>query len=801
MASIGVASASDIPPVIAANSKRVRRIYAPLTCSLYSSEGPSPQFYRDTSTGYTRQSQVRDCYGVLRPLQHGEAAFLGARRVENLCRFSELLGYNGAGGWSVVNSATVAPINDASIPGPDGEQTGWKLTRGALANSLLRSESSTNVLRAVRHTFSVWLKTDSGGVSTAEIRVYVQGSIGTFIDTKVVSLTSTWQRFALSGTPNGSSAYVIGVAPISLASTSAGYCYVAFPQLEEIIGDTNFAPSEYVPRDYNPSRKYYLGSGVDGVQCFDVSKGNTWNSTTGLVTEKVGTALTTCKGILTYPSTVNHIQTSEDFSGFSKSDVSITVTANDSVAPDGLSTATKFDEGTAAAVHYLGVPATVTTANGQQRVFSVHAKRPSSGGRDWVRLFVTDRAGTNLSAYFNVATGAVGIVSANCWAYTEALANEWFRLIFSFSVGTGASEVLPRIYIADADNSPTYTGTNNYVWIWGAAFLTFESSGPTYSSRPTAVPYAKTTAGSQFHSGATVVWNDLEGVFSGLSEWSVYGEYSPLYLLSQTNKAAYSAAGPYILTDVRPQNSGSTGILTGLFNWDRVGITIRPPLSGGAANAKLAFDFYNGEPTAYYMWRANTYYGLGSVVVPTDTKPDNANARKMFIAVREGVSGGVEPGWVNTFVSPPDTTSSLTSDGTVLWQNNWNNGLQGSWEPYNMSNYLYTNIYEETLKVGWYISNDSGFFAAYVNGVAFDVETRPVPINPVTQGSMRAKPSRIYLGSLGTSRGIPNETIPTGLGTATAELMGVLTAAHKNICVWEGGVDPSFFVSTTKNGL
>jgi len=794
---IGVSdSLTNIQPIIAANSKRKRKIYAPLKCSLYSAEGPSVSFYRDSSG--SRQSQVRDCYGYLRTLQAGEAAFLGARRVENICRFSELLGYTGAGAWSPVNSATVAPINDSSIPGPDGEQTGWLLTRGALANSLLRSESTTNVLRAVRHTFSIYAKKVSGGTSAMEIRVYVQGSIGTYIDTKIVTLTDSWQRFAITGTPDGTNAYVIGVSPISFASSSAGSCYIAFPQLEEIIGDTNYAPSEYVPRDLNPVRKYWYGAAVDGVQYFDTAKGNIYDSSSGVVTPGTGATLATLKGLLTYPTSLNQIQTSEDFSGYSKSDVSISLTAASAIAPDGLNTATLFDEGTAAStVHNIQVPATITTANGQSHCFSVFAKKPTSNGRDWVRLFVTDRAGTNLSAYFNISTGTIGTVSSNCWAYVETYADGWYRLIFSFSVGTGASEVVPRIYTANADNSVTYTGTNQRVLIWGASFLSSTSNG----SRPVSVPYAKTTAGSQTHPGAIALWSDLEGIFEGTSEISTFAEYTPMYLLSQTNKVSYSAGGPYLVCDMPIQNPGASAAVTGAYQWDRTGITIRPPLSGGAANAKFAFDFYQGDVTGAYKWRANTYYAKDSVVVPTDTQPDNANSKKMFIAVVGGTSGSSEPSWNTAFVSTPDTSTNITSDGTVRWQNNWDNGLSGGWEPYNMADYLYSNSFLETIKLAWFISNDNDYFGAFCNGVKFSRITRPVPINPSYGGNLRTKPSKIYLGSLGTSRGIPPDTIPSTIGVSTAELLAVLTAAHMNISIWEGGVDPNFLGYTTLVGL
>lgn len=802
MERIGVSpSFSSIPDVIAANSKRQRKIYAPLTCSLYSIEGPSPTFYRDTSGSVL--SQVVDNYGYLRTIRAGGAPFSKARFVENILRFSELLGYTGTDGWNLANSATIAPVNDCTLLGPDGNQTAWKLGRAAIANSLLKTQSSYTY-NPVRHTLSFWARTDSGGSSTMEARVYVSGTTSVYCMTRVVSLNSTWKRFCLNGVPDGTSSYTVGFSAITLASTSSGYCYIAFPQLEEMFDPENFAPSEYVSRDLNPRRKYFFGAAIDGLQFFDTEKGNTFDNSTGVVSEGIGQTLSGVEGILTYPSTKNHIDTSEDFSTYTKSDASVTLTANSTTAPDKKVTATKFDEGTASStVHYIESAAfSIASANNKQRNWSVYAKSPGTSlGRQWLRLAVVDRSGTLVYCYYDIINGVVGSSSTNTWGTIESLADGWFRLMFSFGTGSGASEITPRIYMAEADGDVTFTGSNKYVWIWGAVLL--GSTAADGGDRAIAVPYGKTTSSLQQHPGSGVLWQDLEQIL-GTTELTFYGEYTPYYLFSQTNKVTYTTCGPYVVCGTPVENTGASALVTGVYSWDRGGITIRPPLSGGSANTKLACDFYQGEVGGKYIWQANEAVSEGTIRLPTSVKPDNSTGVKMFVAVVGGVTGSTEPSWDTTFVSPPDKTTNITVDGSVKWQNSHDNTLTGTWEPYNMCDYLYLNTFGETIRVGWYVTNsytDGKPLNAFVNGFEFVTETAPIPINPDYGGAFRSNPSKMYLGRINASRGIPNETIPSTIGTTYAELMPTLTGAHKNICVWQGGVDKKFLQQMTNLGL
>lgn len=173
---------------------------------LYAETGPHVTFVR--STGGSAASTLTDWAGYARDTKVGEALIWGARRVENLARYTEHLSYTGSDGWSAVNSATVTLPTTAARTGPDGEFSAWIVTRAAQANSVLRQMRSmrrpgrlagNDLLLPVSHVGGWSLRRISGGPSTAEIRVHTPG--GATLATQVVNITTSWQDFGILFTP------------------------------------------------------------------------------------------------------------------------------------------------------------------------------------------------------------------------------------------------------------------------------------------------------------------------------------------------------------------------------------------------------------------------------------------------------------------------------------------------------------------------------------------------------------------------------------------------------------------------
>lgn len=714
---------------------------APLTHSLLPEFGPLPKHTRGDGTAGGR-ALATDNAGRLVRTKDGECVFYGARRVENLLRYTSNLtnAY-----WQVTLSSTLAAVFDSNIPGPRGIQNAFLFTRSTTANSVFRTATGV-AYRSVPHVGSVWLK--AGTATTAELRIYIPG--GASLATKVVTLTSEWQRFSVSGTPNGSSSYVFGVTAGSFASTTAQTMYIADVMLEEKI-DGSMAPSEYVSVDETAASDYYRGAAVDGVEYFDTAFANTVDGN-GLVTETTGAKITGAIGVEVFASAIQQIVNNNAHAGWATK-TNITATDNAGVAPTGLTTAISLDEGTATGTHQIfqtltGVGAIAIAAAYNGSTWHNYSCMFKSGGSlQWIRLMVTDVGGTSKSAYFDILNGVAGTTISAGHTNVEQLANGWCRVMWSVPIyeGSGSADPILGIGFANGDGSGTsYTGTSRTALMFLPCYFTSTSSGALASAqRPISPPPVQTAGTAETLPGQAVVVN-VRGLL-GVTDFGMAVTYYPFYRIEQTDKQSYGGTA-YIYTEAPAETRGAT---VGNLVIQRGGVSIRPPLSGGAANCKFAFDIYNGDSNPLYFWSADTDYEVGDFAIPLDTKPNNTTSNKIFRCVVAGTSGGSEPTWNTTYTNPADTTSNLTADGTVRWQVNVENGINGTFENYNGAEILADQGFMGEYKTAWFITTDD--YGCYVNGVELHKQTEPRPLFPSKGYAFDAKPKTVFLGSIGTN--------------------------------------------------
>ncbi|MFA5996288.1 MAG: LamG-like jellyroll fold domain-containing protein [Candidatus Paceibacterota bacterium] len=244
---------------------------ADLTSTLKLQAGSgSPTFTRAT-TAY-----VQDFEGVLRPVLSGEARFQGARRVRN-----RLLNTTGAAFSAGTGSSPTITSNSSTAP--DGTLTA---TRVQMA---LNGGSTTNDRSGILFTIpnegagtvisSVWLKANSGS-PTIQFR--------SALSVAGITLTNTWQRYAVPGTITVSESLYIWLRGAQGTSDSADIS-VWHPQVETTTtGQSNQNPSEYV--SIGTLSAPYHGANVDGVKYFSTMNGNTVSSSY-VVTEATGPAI------------------------------------------------------------------------------------------------------------------------------------------------------------------------------------------------------------------------------------------------------------------------------------------------------------------------------------------------------------------------------------------------------------------------------------------------------------------------------------------------------------------------------
>jgi hypothetical protein len=172
--------------------------------------------------------------------------------------------------------------------------------------------------------------------------------------------------------------------------------------------------------------------------------------------------------ILVEPSATNLVTYSEDFSNISYEKTRVAITTDDSISPDGNTSADKLSATATTGTHFLKIDRTVTS--GAAYTFSVFVKK---GEYDWVNVMLQGTGWTNStkSINFNASTGEFGTVTFGVTHTSERLANGWYRL--SITNTTVSTSVALRLYGAFDDNVLSYTGDGTSgVYIWGAQLET-----------------------------------------------------------------------------------------------------------------------------------------------------------------------------------------------------------------------------------------------------------------------------------------------------------------------------------------
>lgn len=226
----------------------------------------------------------------------GEVRFQGARRVRNLISTTSEDFSNAV--WQLANSGATAPVKGTTTGTLPNGATGtintvtFPIVAGGQYSFIYQN---TGVAHGTG-TFvqEIWLRVASG-TATAYLSLQDTGAApsGSNFGTGSASLTSEWQRFSLQvtyGSGAGNVGYIIGFdTRAGAGQTNSGSLTVqmAYAQLEEVTGQTNQNPSEYV--SVGVLSAPYHGANVDGVKYFSTLNGNTVAA--NVVTEATGAAI------------------------------------------------------------------------------------------------------------------------------------------------------------------------------------------------------------------------------------------------------------------------------------------------------------------------------------------------------------------------------------------------------------------------------------------------------------------------------------------------------------------------------
>ncbi|MBP9751659.1 MAG: LamG domain-containing protein [Candidatus Moranbacteria bacterium] len=433
---------------------------APLTHDLNLSKGQGIATY-SRADGADRRATVTDFEGRIIPVKQNEARFEGARRVENLLSYTQELdnAY-----YFKLDAATVT-ANQAVAP--DGMTTADLIDISAASGTPRTGRDpiagSTDINRVWK--YSIYLRSVSGS-GTWNLRY--RNADNTFVDNPV-TIDTTWKRYSVT-IPTVSAASVGLVVYTGYKGGSTIYqAYAWGAQVEEVTGQANQNPSEYVSTNVKTAFPYH-GAGVDGVKYFDTQNGNTVAS--NVVTEATGAkiASSTLKGYLAEGSRTN-LQIRSEFGSW-WIPVNATITSNAVAAPSGLTTAaTVFASDTSSAVRAIHSGGDTTVAASTAYVVSVYVK---ASGENYGYIQVNNQdSSVAIAEIFNLSTGASVVEFNNGFTNVSTdsvpMANGWRRL--SVTLTTTASTTGLNFYFGPTSSSSarSYTGTvGNGIAVWGA---------------------------------------------------------------------------------------------------------------------------------------------------------------------------------------------------------------------------------------------------------------------------------------------------------------------------------------------
>jgi len=223
---------------------------------------------------------VMDHQGILRFARDNEQPFVNLRRVENvLARMSVTSSQDlTTAGW--IKGASCTVTRDSTVLTDSGENSNLITTIDGTSASILYCGTVASTPADRRSWFGA-ARIKAGTLSSVILRIS-DGSFNVVSD-KAITLTSTWTTFGALIDPY---AAVNGLVRLSLRIAAAGTFYVDYMQFEEVTG----ASVKVFGGRVGVSTQY--AAGIAAVKYFATTNENTYNSTTGVVTEAAGTALT-----------------------------------------------------------------------------------------------------------------------------------------------------------------------------------------------------------------------------------------------------------------------------------------------------------------------------------------------------------------------------------------------------------------------------------------------------------------------------------------------------------------------------
>jgi hypothetical protein len=390
---------------------------------------------------------------------------------------------------------------------PDGTLTADTITATAVNDSHFVNQPFA---ATGQHTLSVMAKAgthsflqvtpagDNEYYANFDLTGGVVGTVGTKSTASIVALGDDWYRCIV--TIDGSTASG-GVSLMMVASDSSA----RFSSLNAVGTETiilwagqvekrSFATA-YTATTTQPITRYQ--------RQLKTAAANEWPREFDPVTGE-------CLGRSVWESRTNLLQRSEEFDNAYWTQVAVTVSPNQIIAPDGTLTVDKLISTAVSGFHNINRSSGTRVAS-TAYTYSFFAKAAEIGF--CAPNFSSALTGTALSATINLSTGAATSVSAGLTVRTVFVGNGFYRISITATGDANTTAFTAAINTTDAAGTLSHTGDGySGIYIWGAqleagAFAT--PYIPTVASQVTRVADSAVMTGVNFSSW----FNPSEGTF------------------------------------------------------------------------------------------------------------------------------------------------------------------------------------------------------------------------------------------------------------------------------------------------
>ena len=547
-----------------------------------------PKYCRGSGTPtFTRASNayVQDHEGILRLCKSGEARFHGARRVRNYL-LSSFVQEAGVAGWSAYAGSTYSVTTGIDDPRGGTDARRVTLLTGAPYSGFLASVSGSPLYaNGESGVSSAWFRAPSG---TLNIQLYAQGTDNVRTE---LTIDATWRRYA--STPaddSGKSLYWI----VGFADGAGGILDVFEPQLENVSGQSNQAPAEYVSAGVLSAP--YHGANVDGVKYFGTENGNSLVG--NVVVEATGAAIAedTLKGYTSEGQRTNRCLYSEDFSNAAWVKSNVTVTANSTTAPDGTTTADTLTAtgANATCIQDLGVVASAKKTGSvwiKRKTGTGNIQLTMDGGAGWTTVTVTSSwVRFDLSQTLVDEDFGIRLVTNGDEVYVWGAQVEQDLIAGSISWATSYIATSGASVTRNVDNL-YYAGTGNISALNGTSFCEFYAySGSRYNSRAIGVgsnsPLTINGIVSIYDGGNSVVaWPAVDTILKGASIWADGGNKQSF--CNGVGSTANAFAG-FTFSNLNIGGSGSDETASTPIRNVRIWSAVMPILTDGTVASQIS---------------------------------------------------------------------------------------------------------------------------------------------------------------------------------------------------------------------